>query len=394
VFDYAGILPEYSLTALQKDFHSIIRKLEEEGRFTTDYWFYINKITLLAVFMCFIWSLVFLPQYDYFKQFSANRPWLVSLCYIISSLSLGMFWQQAAFLGHDFGHNGVSGTAQGDLVGSLAVTMVFGVSAQWWKRNHNVHHVHTNSIDCDPDIQHLPFLAIDAKIFQGYWSTYYHKIFQFDKFSQFFVTKQHHLYYVAMAVARANLYVQSFMTVLNPRLNISHRILETAALCAYWAWFIALLSFLPDNTTRMIYILLSHSMCGLIHVQITLSHFALPGYYGPGYSNDDTDSFLKTQFYATMDVDCPEQLDWLHGGLQFQIEHHLLPRLPRHNLRYAAEKYIRPLAAAHNLPYHNYSFFKCNQLVLRNLRQQAQLAKSIKNNNKESMLWQYLMADG
>lgn len=34
-----------------------------------------------------------------------------------------------------------------------------------------------------------------------------------------------------------------------------------------------------------------------------------------------------------MDVSCPEWLDFIHGGLQFQAVHHLFPRVPRHNLR-------------------------------------------------------------
>ena len=54
-----------------------------------------------------------------------------------------------------------------DWLGSLLVTTFFGVSGQWWKGNHNLHHVITNSVDYDPDIQHLPFMAITEKIFQG-----------------------------------------------------------------------------------------------------------------------------------------------------------------------------------------------------------------------------------
>lgn len=38
-----------------------------------------------------------------------------------------------------------------------------------------------------------------------------------------------------------------------------------------------------------------------------------------------------------MNIDCPKYMDWFHGGLQFQVEHHLWPRLPRHNLRRARD---------------------------------------------------------
>ena len=44
-----------------------------------------------------------------------------------------------------------------------------------------------------------------------------------------------------------------------------------------------------------------------------------------------------------MDWSCPPWMDWFHGGLQFQIEHHIFPRAPRHRLR-AISKVCTPLA--------------------------------------------------
>ena len=41
------------------------------------------------------------------------------------------------------------------------------------------------------------------------------------------------------------------------------------------------------------------------------------------------------QLRTTMNVATHPLLDWVHIGLQFQVEHHLFPRLPRHNLRKA-----------------------------------------------------------
>lgn len=65
-----------------------------------------------------------------------------------------------------------------------------------------------------------------------------------------------------------------------------------------------------------------------LHVQITLSHFGMSTTdFGP------SEPFPVKQLRTTMDVDCPEWIDWFHGGLQYQVVHHLFPRLPRHNLR-------------------------------------------------------------
>lgn len=70
---------------------------------------------------------------------------------------LGFFWQQLAFMGHDGGHNAITHDRNKDWWIGICVTVFFGVSGPWWKRTHNIHHIYTNSIGWDPDIQHLPF---------------------------------------------------------------------------------------------------------------------------------------------------------------------------------------------------------------------------------------------
>ena len=44
-------------------------------------------------------------------------------------------------------------------------------------------------------------------------------------------------------------------------------------------------------------------------------------------------------------VDTEPLLDFTHIGLQFQVEHHLYPRLPRHNLR-LARKMVQEVTGA------------------------------------------------
>merc|ERR1712072_1648267 len=72
---------------------------------------------------------------------------------------MGAFWQQLAFVGHDAGHNGITHhKATDNVLGILVGNFFGGVSIAWWKRTHNVHHIVTNSVDRDPDIQLLPVL--------------------------------------------------------------------------------------------------------------------------------------------------------------------------------------------------------------------------------------------
>nr|GFC87928.1 delta(8)-fatty-acid desaturase 1-like [Tanacetum cinerariifolium] len=50
---------------------------------------------------------------------------------------------------------------------------------------------------------------------------------------------------------------------------------------------------------------------------------------GPPTGND----WFEKQTNGTIDISCSSYMDWFFGGLQFQLEHHLFPRLPRCHLR-------------------------------------------------------------
>ena len=464
-------------SAMQRDFDAIIRQLEAEGKFAPTPLYYTTKAVILAcVLATAVWLILMannhtaqlanaatlakplqstlynnataaiytttvplstsaptVPPSILSSLLSAVLPSYSLLLYTLSALTIGMFWQQLAFLGHDAGHNQLTGSTRTDYVYAWLVTAFFGVSGSWWKRSHNVHHVHTNSIECDPDIQHLPMLAVSEDILKGFYSTYHQKTFTFDRVAQAFVRYQHLLYYPLMSIARANLYVQSFLLVLNPNVKVPHRRADLVALLLYWCWFIALMRLLPHSyLLRFWYYILSHAVVGLIHVQITLSHFAMPAYHGATMPDtlpvssttphdlhkhihnhavdsatgtihnsalSEVDRFFHTQFTTTMNVDCSRWLDWLHGGLQFQVEHHLLPRLPRKHLRYVMERHIRPFAAKHKLPYHSYSFVDANKLVYQQLKQQAtgwdkQGEAGRDGAGDDNMLWQGVMAQG
>ncbi|KAF3031816.1 hypothetical protein E8E12_001790 [Didymella heteroderae] len=61
------------------------------------------------------------------------------------------------------------------------------------------------------------------------------------------------------------------------------------------------------------------------------------------YPPDGLGEVQSHQLRTTINVECPEWLDWFYGALQFQAVHHLFPRLPRHNLRRAQGLCLRVL---------------------------------------------------
>ena len=66
-----------------------------------------------------------------------------------------------------------------------------------------------------------------------------------------------------------------------------------------------------------------------------------------------------------------------HGGLQFQVEHHLFPRLPRHNLRKAREL-VRAFCKKHDVEYKELGFFDGSVRLFRKMREVAHSARTLK----------------
>ncbi|KAM0714247.1 hypothetical protein Q7P37_010034 [Cladosporium fusiforme] len=297
--------------------------------------------------------------------------------YALSGIFLGMFWHQLVFTVHDAGHMGITHDFHIDsCIGMIISNFLGGLSCCWWKRNHNVHHIVTNSPDHDPDIQHIPFFAVSHRFFDSLRSTYYDRIMTYDPFAKFVLPYQHYLYYPILCFGRFNLYVLSWQYIFlgqGPRKGPAwwHRYLEVAGQLFFWTWFgyLTVYKSIPTNGARLAFVLLSHAVTMPVHVQITLSHFAM--------STTDmgvAESFPQRMLRTTMDVDCPEWLDFFHGGLQFQAVHHLFPRIPRHNLR-ACQKLVMEFCEDVNIPYALYGFQAGNEKVIGHLGDIANQAR-------------------
>lgn len=301
--------------------------------------------------------------------------------YILSAISLGCFWHQLVFTAHDAGHMGITHSFHGDTVlGILVADFMGGLSLGWWKRNHNVHHIVTNSPEHDPDIEHMPFFAISHRFLQSLRSSYYERVMAYDSVAKFMLRFQSRLYYPILLFGRFNLYRLSWEYLLGgqaPRKGPAwwHRWFEIVGQVFFWTWFgygVLYKSF-DNSRDRLIFLLVSHMVTMPVHLQITLSHFAMStAELGPD------ESFPQKMLRTTMDVDCPQWLDFFHGGLQFQAIHHLYPRIPRHNLR-KTQRLVQEFCEDVGIPYALYGFVGGNKKVIGRLadvsRQAAILAK-------------------
>ena len=78
-----------------------------------------------------------------------------------------------------------------------------GLSSVWWRDDHYAHHLECNSLQADPNIQHLPLLAVsEAFLGQSPLFSEYHKRHMIaGPFARAVVARQHLLFYPFMAAA-------------------------------------------------------------------------------------------------------------------------------------------------------------------------------------------------
>jgi fatty acid desaturase len=76
--------------------------------------------------------------------------------------------------------------------------------------------------------------------------------------------------------------------------------------------------------------------------------------------------FLRTQVLTSRNVRGSRLVDFLLGGLNYQIEHHLFPNMPRPNLR-RAQPLVRAFCIQHDIAYTEATMFGSYAEALRHL---------------------------
>jgi delta8-fatty-acid desaturase len=372
---YAIGRPEpVELSAAQRKYNAdkeaLFRAVEEGGMYDTDVTFFVT-VALAALTLGGL-SVVALQ---------VGLPPMIATA--LSSLLLALSWHQSAWLGHDLMHNSpIKSRVAAHWVGGLFGNAATGISVGWWKLTHNMHHATVNEWDQDPDITHMPIFAMTEAMFLSSRPSWKMDSITWVEEAVFklLVPIQHILYFPIMAVARFNLYAQGALmlilsrvpTMPNERVNwpASTKLCEAAGLIAFWVWYTSYLRFLVAEQYGFKYAVahaaLGHLYMAILHIQITLSHWERP----MAHSKEDNVNFgewIRQQVTTGRNINANWFTDWYWGGLHYQIEHHVFPRVPRHNLA-RLKLLLAPFLEEHGLPYCTSNFGEALSALLNSLR--------------------------
>jgi len=218
----------------------------------------------------------------------------------------------------------------------------------WWKNKHNTHHAVPNVHGGDPDIDTLPFLAWSEHALEGFSDPKAK-----ESMPKFLIDHQMIFYTPLLTFARFSWLLQSALAVINGK-NIPNVRAEKFFLTLHYVWFFAIVVFLCEGlTNKFLFLLTSQLTCGVLLAAVfSLNHNGMPVY---SKEESQTMDFYKLQILTGRAVTPSLFMTWFTGGLNYQIEHHLFPMIPRHNF-HLVQPLVESLCKKHGVTYHRTGF--------------------------------------
>jgi fatty acid desaturase len=271
---------------------------------------------------------------------------------LASAAFLAFVFAQAGFLGHDAGHHQIFRTRKAnDVVGLVHGNLLIGLSYGWWVGKHTRHHSNPNHLDLDPDISigAIAFTADQAQAKRGLTRT--------------IARYQAYLFFPILLLEGAHLHTASIKAVLRGD-GVRHRRLEGMLLLVHLAAYLGAVLLVLPPLKAAAFVLVQQGLFGLY-----LGCAFAPNHKGmPVVDQGDELDFLRRQVLTSRNVRGGRLVDFALGGLNYQIEHHLFPSMPRPNLR-RSQALIKRFCEGRGLDHSQASLLRSYGEALRHLHE-------------------------
>ena len=238
------------------------------------------------------------------------------------------------------------------LCGNLAIGLSYG----WWTHKHNRHHSHPNTEGADPDVMLgvLAFSGGRARAGRGIQRL----IFRYQAYLLFPM-----LLLEGIGLHTSSIRADDAAGLPEPRLGGRAALASTSS--AIWPRS----SSSCRRSRRW-----SSSSCSRACSASTWARSFAPNHKGmPVLAANDKTGFLGPQVLTSRNVRGGWLTDLALGGLNYQVEHHLFPSMPRPSLR-RSQALIREFCARRDLPYTETSLVDSYVQALRYLNATGKLA--------------------
>jgi fatty acid desaturase len=271
-----------------------------------------------------------------------HSMWAIALI----AATLGVVSGQLGFQLHDSGHRQMFASRRlNTVIGIVTGNGLLGMSHGWWVDKHNRHHGNPNHIDLDPDIDIgvIAYSEEQAVAKRG--------------LARWIVRHQAFLFFLLVCGLAWTMHFKSVRFLVRTRERL--RWVEAGVLCLHALAFPALLLVMVGPWRALVVIVVQKCVGGFY-----LASVFAPNHKGmPQIERGEELDFLRSQVLTSRNVRSNPITDLVYGSLNYQIEHHLFPTMPRCNIR-RAHKIVRDYCAELGVPYHETSIYRSYREIL------------------------------
>jgi fatty acid desaturase len=318
------------------DYSQLLQSVQAAGLFRRRYGYYTAKLTMLAGALVGV-GVGFASAGD-------------SPVQLVAAAILGVVLTQIVFISHDAAHRQIFRSHRANEIAALLMgTLIGGVSLAWWNNKHNKHHAAPNQIGKDPDI--VPSVVHFYPAENPPRSTV----------GRFLHARQGWWFFPLLLVEALSLHWQSVHALItNPTLK--RRRTELVLLIVRWVGYaVVLFVFLSPGFAAAFLIVQLAVMGVYLGSSFAASHIGMPV-----LPPDSRVDFLRRQVLMSRNVKGGRVASFAMGGLNYQIEHHLFPNMPRPSLR-KVRPIVRQFCSDASITYHEVTITRAWALVAAHL---------------------------
>jgi fatty acid desaturase len=330
--------PTLAPPAAGSEFSPLLRQVKEQGLLERRTGWYAAGITVNLLALAAVATGLLL----------VGDSWWV----LLLALPLAVFSARTAFVGHDAGHAQIAvGRGTNRLIGLVHANLLLGMSYSWWNDKHNRHHANPNHIEKDPDV------AVGVLV----WTQ--EQAVERQGFVRWLTRHQARLFFPMLLLEGIALKVSSVQDL--RRQEPRERAVEALLLVAHIVGYTTLLLTAMPLGKAIVFALVHHALFGL-HLGMAFA----PNHKGMEMPDVDGERWghLRRQVVTSRNVRGGPLTDWLLGGLNYQIEHHLFPSMPRPNL-WLAQPLVRHHCQALGVSYAETGLIDSYGQALRNMHE-------------------------
>ena len=353
-------IPKFA--SVSGSFHTELKKrindyFAKRGKSTTGNYKLYLKASLLII--------AFLSVYTHLLFFTPSAFWAIVQCLVLGALTAAIGFNVM----HDGAHGSFSKYKWVNKIAAVSVN-VLGADNFMWRMKHNIiHHAYTNIEGVDDDIDARPFLRLCKE----------QKHYKMHRFQHWYFWMAYSLLYIWWIFFTD--YKKYFMQRIGPvplqKMNWLNHLSFWGFKLIHAFLFIVLPIYLVGFMSWLIGFLVFAMFAGFVlsivfqlaHT-VEDTHFPLPD----KANNKMEDEWAIHQLKTTANFATKNKLvSWFVGGLNFQIEHHLFPKIS--HVHYPAiSKIIKQACSEYGITYIEYA--RVRSAVISHIAHLRQMGKN------------------